>query len=130
MFEWITGISCLSIQFVHSVVIYTSENIMHLSSLAIVALATAAVSSAWDIRIIGEKGDIFEDKDGTAYSTKCKQLPHAINALHVSFQARMIGPASLKVYSDSKCEHEVGEQCANLWQKDYDHKCIGSYMIK
>ena len=84
--------------------------------------------SAWEVRIIGDKGVIHEDS-GLAHYTDCIQLHKPILAEKIKFEARLKGNAALELFADDCCHQKINEQCSDPWMEDYPHVCVGSYKV-
>lgn len=86
-------------------------------------------AAAWEVRMLGYKGAVFEDS-GLAHYTDCIPLHEPIFANKIKFEARLKTNAALELFADYSCHQKINEQCSDPWMEDYHpHALIGSYKV-
>ena len=107
----------------------TTTFLLHIAIILIFTNLAIFPAAAWEVRMLGYKGAVFEDS-GLAHYTDCIPLHEPIFAEKVKFEARLKGNAALELYADYNCHEKINEQCSDPWMEDYHPRvCVGSYKV-
>lgn len=100
-------------------------------SAVLALLASVAVTSAWEVTLIGMEGLRHEAKGRSLSGADCTVIPQALVLRQFHFTARDLDRAEIQLFADANCEQKVEENCSGPFhQKVEPPQQVLAYKIR